>query len=262
MARFYYVILISLPVIIYYILKAEYYAHNRERYDEDTCYRLAKHIVIWLKANAGIRTLSYGKENLPKEGGYIMYSNHQGRYDALGIISAHDTPCSVVMDAERSKLPIAKQFVDLLRGVRMSKVDIKQQVRASGDVRRGVEQGRRFIYFPEGKYDDNRNTLQEFHAGAFKCAQQAKVPIVPVAIYDSHIVFSFNSLKKVTTQVLFMEPIYYEEYDGMTTHEISDMVKARIENGMRKLDENRKRRNLNPNYYAKYKELSDRKVSL
>ncbi len=254
MARFYYVILISLPIIIYYILKAEYYAHHRERYDEDSCYHLAKNIVNWVKRNARVKTISYGAENLPDEGGYIMYSNHQGRYDAIGIISAHEKPCSVVMDAERSKLIIAKQFVDLLNGVRMSKVDIKQQVRASRDVRRGVEQGRRFIYFPEGKYDDNRNTLQEFHAGAFKCAQQAKAPIVPVAIYDSHIVFDYNSLKKVTTQVLFMEPIYYEEYGDMTTHEISDMVKDRIEEGMSKLDENRKRLNLNPNYYAKYKE--------
>lgn len=254
MTRFYYVILISLPIIIYYILKAEYYAHHKERYDEDSCYHLAKNIVSWVKRNARISTISYGEENLPKEGGYIMYSNHQGRYDAIGIISAHEKPCSVVMDAERSKLIIAKQFVDLLRGVRMSKVDMKQQVRASRDVRRAVEQGRRFIYFPEGKYDDNRNTLQEFHAGAFKCAQQAKVPIVPVAIYDSHIVFDFNSLKKVTTQVLFMEPIYYEEYGDMTTHEISDMVKDRIQEGLCKLDENRKLLNLNPNYYSKMKE--------
>jgi len=251
MTRFYYAILISIPIIIYYICKAEYYAHHRERYDEDTCYRLAKNIVNWVKRNARVKTISYGEENLPKEGGYIMYSNHQGRYDAIGIISVHDKPCTVVMDSERSKLPIAKQVVDLLSGVRMNKADIKQQVRAARDVRRGVEQGRRFIYFPEGKYDDNKNTLQEFHAGAFKCAQQARVPIVPVAIYDSHIVFTFNSLKKVTTQVLFMEPIYYEEYSGLTTHEISDMVKERIEEGLHKLDENRKKRNLNPNYYTK-----------
>ena len=251
MTRFYYAILISIPIIIYYICKAEYYANHRERYDEDTCYRLAKNIVNWVKRNARVKTISYGEENLPDEGGYIMYSNHQGRYDAIGIISAHDKPCSVVMDSERSKLPIAKQVVDLLCGVRMNKADIKQQVRASRDVRRAVEQGRRFIYFPEGKYEDNRNTLQEFHPGAFKCAQQAKAPIVPVAIYDSHIVFTFNSLKKVTTQVLFMEPIYYEEYSALTTHEISDMVKARIEEGINTLDENRKHLNLNHNYYAK-----------
>lgn len=251
MTRFYYAILISVPIIIYYICKAEFYAHHRERYDEDACYHLAKNIVNWVKRNARVKTISYGEENLPDEGGYIMYSNHQGRYDAIGIISAHDKPCSVVMDSERSKLPIAKQVVDLLCGVRMNKSDIKQQVRASRDVRRGVEQGRRYIYFPEGKYDDNRNTLQEFHPGAFKCAKQAQVPIVPVAIYDSHIVFAFNSLKKVTTQVLFMEPIYYEDYGDMTTHEISDMVKARIEEGICELDENRKRLQLNPFYYSK-----------
>lgn len=251
MTRFYYAILISVPIIIFYICKAEFYAHHRERYDEDACYHLAKNIVNWVKRNARVKTISYGEENLPDEGGYIMYSNHQGRYDAIGIISAHDKPCSVVMDSERSKLPIAKQVVDLLCGVRMNKSDIKQQVRASRDVRRGVEQGRRYIYFPEGKYDDNRNTLQEFHPGAFKCAQQAQVPIVPVAIYDSHIVFAFNSLKKVTTQVLFMEPIYYEDYGDMTTHEISDMVKARIEEGICELDENRKRLQLNPFYYSK-----------
>ena len=218
MLRFYYVILISLPIIIYYLIKAEHYANHREQYDEDKCYGLAQRMVYYVKKNARIKTISYGEENLPSEGGYIMYSNHQGRYDALGIISVHEKPCSVVMDAERSQIVLAKQFVDLLEGVRMSKTDIKQQVRASMDVRRGVEQGKRYIYFPEGKYEDNRNTLQEFHAGAFKCAQQAKAPIVPVAIYDSHIAFDFNSLKKVTTQVLFMSPIYYEEYEGYVLH--------------------------------------------
>ena len=51
-----------------------------------------------------------------------------------------------------------------------------------------------------------------------------------------------------------MEPIYYEEYGDMTTREISDMVKERIEEGLCKLDENRRRLNLNPNYYTKCKE--------
>lgn len=251
MLRFYYVILISLPIIIYYLIKAEHYANHREQYDEDKCYGLAQRMVYYVKKNARIKTISYGEENLPSEGGYIMYSNHQGRYDALGIISVHEKPCSVVMDAERSQIVLAKQFVDLLEGVRMSKTDIKQQVRASMDVRRGVEQGKRYIYFPEGKYEDNRNTLQEFHAGAFKCAQQAKAPIVPVAIYDSHIAFNFNSLKKVTTQVLFMSPIYYEEYEELTTREISQMVKERIEEGLKTLDENRRNMNLNCNYYTR-----------
>jgi len=162
----------------------------------------------------------------------------------------HERPCTVVMDNERSQVILAKQFVDLLEGVRMSKTDIKQQVRASMDIRRGAEKGRRYIYFPEGKYDKNGNTLQEFHAGAFKCAVQAKVPIVPVAICDSHLVFDFNSLRKVTTQVYFLDPIYYEEYGDKSTKEISQMVKDRIEEGLVMLGESRTRKKWNCHFYS------------
>ncbi len=250
MVRFYYVILISLPFIIYYLFMAEYYAKHREQYDEVQCYDLAQRLIKRFKRNARIRTISYGEDNLPEEGGYIMYSNHQGKYDALGIISAHEKPCTVVMDEERSQIILAKQFVDLLEGVRMSKTDIRQQIRASNDIREGVQQGKRYIYFPEGKYDNNGNTLQEFHAGAFKCAKQAKVPIVPVAIYDSHLVFDFNSLRKITTQVYFLEPIYYEDYVDKTTKEISQLVKSRIEKGIVTLGEYQSNKELNCHFYS------------
>ena len=105
MLRFYYVILISLPFIIYYIFMAEHYVRNRDRYDEEQCYDLAQRLVRRFKKNARIKTISYGEEHLPEEGGYIMYSNHQGKYDAVGIISSHDKPCSVVMDAFPGILP-------------------------------------------------------------------------------------------------------------------------------------------------------------
>ena len=111
MLRFYYVILISLPFIIYYLFMAEYYVKNRERYDEKQCYDLAQRLIKRFKKNARIRTISYGEDHLPKEGGYIMYSNHQGKYDALGIISVHEKPCSVVMDEVRSRIILADQFV-------------------------------------------------------------------------------------------------------------------------------------------------------
>lgn len=249
MIRFYYVILISLPFIIYYLLMAMYYTNHRDLYDEVQCYDLAQRLIKRFKRNARIRTISYGENNLPCEGGYVMYSNHQGKYDALGIISAHEKPCSVVMDKDRSQIILAKQFVDLLEGIRMSRTDMKQQVQASEDISQGVEHGKRYIYFPEGKYEKNGNRLQEFRPGAFKCAKQAKAPIVPVAIYDSHLVFDFNSLRKVTTQVYFLDPIYYEEYEEMTTLEISQVVKDRIEEGLVTLDRNRERRGWNYRFY-------------
>lgn len=249
MLRFYYVILISLPFIIYYLFMAEYYVKNRERYDEVQCYDLAKRLIGRFQKNARIRTISYGEDNLPDEGGYIMYSNHQGKYDALGIISAHEKPCSVVMDEVRSRVILADQFVELLEGIRLSRTDFKQQVRSSKAIQNGVEQGKKYIYFPEGKYERNGNKLQEFRPGAFNCAKKAKAPIVPVAIYDSHLPFDFNSLRKVTTQVYFLDPIYYDEYEDKTTQEISEMVKVRIEECLEILENKRITLGLNHKFY-------------
>lgn len=250
MLRFYYVILISLPFIIYYLFMAEHYVKNRDRYNEEQCYDLAKRLIKRFKKNARIRTISYGEEHLPEKGGYIMYSNHQGKYDALGIISAHEKPCSVVMDEERSRIILADQFVELLEGVRLSRTDFKQQVRSSKAIQNGVEQGKKYIYFPEGKYERNGNKLQDFRPGAFNCAKKAKVPIVPVAIYDSHLPFDFNSLRKVTTQVYFLDPIYYDEYEDKSTQEISEMVKLRIEECLETMEENRSCLGLNYKFYS------------
>ena len=103
-----------------------------------------------------------------------------------------------------------------------------------------AKNGRKFIYFPEGGYEHNGNKLQTFRAGAFKVAKNAEVPIVPVAIYDSHLPFDYNSYRKVTTQVYFMEPISYEQYADMSTKEISELVKGLIEDKLEELEQNRK----------------------
>ncbi len=221
-------ILISLPFIIYYICKVHYIARHVEDYSEEKRYRIARRCISIMMHNGRIKTDSYGQELLPKEGGYVMYSNHQGKYDTLGIMISHPTPCTIVMDAYRSKLPIADSFIDLVQGSRLDKHDMKSQMRTILKIADEVRGGRRYIVFPEGGYDHNKNDLQEFMAGAFKCATKARVPIVPVAIIDSYKPFGVNSLRRVRTQVHFLSPIPYEEYTGMTTQEIAETVKSRI----------------------------------
>lgn len=245
MLRFYYIIAISIPVIIYYAALATYYYKHEEKYDESACYKLAQRIISSLMRRGRIKTVSYGAENIPKEGGYIMYANHQGKFDALGIIAEHRDPCSVLMDEERSKVFFTDQVVNLVRGKRLKRHDFKQQLQVLNELSSEVKNGRKFIYFPEGGYENNGNLLQDFRPGAFKCAKNAKCPIVPVAICDSYVAFDFNSLRKTTAQIAFLEPIYYEEYGTMTTAEISAMVKQRIENEIVQLQEKRGEKGFN-----------------
>lgn len=235
MVRFYCLIIMLFPIIVIYIPKANYYAAHPEKYGEETCFKMAKKMIDLVKKWGRITTEVYGMETLPKTGGYVMYSNHQGRYDALGIIGSHPTTCAVVMDFERARKPLSNEFIKLVRGKRLKKDDLRQQVRIMQEIVEELKEGRRYLLFPEGGYTDNCNTLQEFHAGSFKCAQKAHCPIVPVAIWDSYKPFGCRSLKKVTTQVHFLEAIPYEFYQGKNTAEIRDMVRERIEERMEEI---------------------------
>lgn len=228
MLRLIYVCLISAPFIIYYLWKVGYIERHSEKYTEARRYRIARRMVAIMKHNGFIHTKVFGTENLPGEGGYVMYANHQGKYDSLGIIGAHKKPCTVVMDEKRSHIPIADQFVTLLQGSRLDKSSMKTQLDTILKVISEVKNGRRYIIFPEGGYDRNHNHVCEFMPGAFKCAIKAKSPIVPVALIDSYKPFELNSLKPVTTQVHFLEPLYYEDYKELSSREISDLVRTRI----------------------------------
>lgn len=158
-----------------------------------------------------------------------MYPNHQGKYDAVGIMLGHSDPCSIVIDDERSKTFVLNEFTQILKGKRLNKSDLRGQITIMQEVANEVALGQRYILFPEGGYEDvTSNEVKEFMAGAFKAAIKAQCPIVPVALIDSYKPFGINSLKRVTTQVHFLEPISYEKYKDMKTQEISDLVRNNI----------------------------------
>ncbi len=228
MLRLFYVVVVSFPFVIYYVCKAHYIEHHGEKFSEERRYRMARRCISIMMHNGRIKTESRGQELLPEEGGYVMYSNHQGKYDTLGIMGSHPKPCTIVIDAYRSRLPITDSFIDLVQGSRLDRRDMKKQMKTIREIAEEVKAGRRYIVFPEGGYDHNKNDLQEFMPGAFKCAVWAKAPIVPVAIIDSYKPFGVNSLRKVRTYVHFLAPIFFEEYSGMRTAEIAELVKSRI----------------------------------
>ncbi|MCR4902188.1 MAG: 1-acyl-sn-glycerol-3-phosphate acyltransferase [Butyrivibrio sp.] len=231
MIRLIWVILVSFPFIMYYSLKVSYIEKHGEAYDEARRYKIARHMVFIMKHNGGIRTKAFGIENLPADGGYVMFANHQGKYDTLGIIGSHSKPCTILIDEKRSHLVFANGFIKLLKGCRMDKSNLRGQVKAIYQIIEEVRAGRRYIVFPEGGYQNNHNKLQDFLPGAFKCAIKAKSPIVPVAIINSYKVFDLKSLSllPVTTQVHYLKPLYYDEYKEMSSAEISEKVKSMID---------------------------------
>ena len=227
MLRFVQVILWNLPRA-YMIPRMAYRARHGEKYSEEECYRYAQLAIRRMMRAGHISTQKYGTEHLPEEGGYMMFPNHQGKYDALGIMYAHEKPCSVVIADARSHGTLVKQFIDLIHGKRLVKDDPRQSVKIIRELTEDTKKGRRFIIFPEGGYHKNHNAVGEFKAGSFKSAVKAKVPIIPVALVDSYRAFEEWSLRPVVTQVHFLKAIPYDEYKNMSTAQIAVMVRDRI----------------------------------
>lgn len=234
MFKFIYVIFKNLHRIPYMVTRMKKEAEHPELYTEEQRYDLVQKVIQIINHSAHITTIATGIENLPKDGGYIMYPNHQGKYDALGIMCTHPKPCSFVMDKFKSHTIIVREFVDLVQAKRIEKDNVRQGISIINQVASEIKNGRRFILFPEGGYAfNNKNRVEDFKAGSFKIAIKSKAPIVPIALIDSYMPFNSFHIGPVTTYVHYLPPIYYDEYRTMKTPEIAQLVKSRIEDKIR-----------------------------
>lgn len=231
MLRFKYVVVSSFFRMLWMVFQAKYYHRHREKYDEVFRYRHVQKMVNYLRRKAKTESIVTGEENLPQEGGYIMYANHQGKYDAIGLISYHEKPCSVLIEIKSSRMFSTNEAVSLLDGIRIDQKRPRQQVKCLRQLGEEVrDKGRRFIVFPEGKWGKNRNTLQEFHDGCFYSAQIAKCPIVPVVLIDSWKSMNTNRLAgRVVTEIRYLKTIPYSEYESLSRAELCELVRQRIQ---------------------------------
>jgi len=197
---------------------------NIEKYDLHTRYAFLHKIMPVIIRRGRIKIHVTGLENLPSENGYIMFPNHQGLFDALAIIKTHDRPLVTVMKKEIKNTFLLKQVITMLEAEVIDRDDIRQSMQVIMNMTRRVKAGENFIIFAEGTRSKQGNSLLEFKGGSFKSAMNAKCPIVPIALIDSYKAFDTGSIRKLTVQIHYMKPLYYEDYKGMKSTEIAEMV--------------------------------------
>ena len=209
-----------------------YYAAHVDKYPEITRYKLLKYIVKRANKGGNVTIEAYGKENIPKEGGFMFFPNHQGLYDVLAIVDACPRPFSVVAKKEVANVPLLKQTFKCMKAYMIDREDIRQSMQVIMDVTEEVKKGRNYLIFAEGTRSRQGNQMLEMKGGSFKSAYKAKCPVVPTALINSFVPFDSHTIKPVTVKVIYLDPIPYEEYKGMKTLELAAEVKKRIENAI------------------------------
>jgi len=215
----------------YYIFRIWRYSKSKKASLEEKFAYIKK--VTKAANKAGRVKIHYeGLENLPKEDGFIFYPNHQGLYDVLVFLETCDRPFSFVIKKEARNIVLLKQVGDALGALAIDRADLRQSMKVILAMSDAVKQGRNFLIFPEGTRSKKGNELLDFKGGSFKGAVKAKCPIVPCALIDSFKPFDEKSIKPVEVALLYLQPMYYEDYKDMSTQEIATEVKARIESAI------------------------------
>ena len=204
------------------------YAKHPEKYSEEEMYRHIQYILKRAVDGGNIDLQVTGTENIPKEGGFMLYANHQGMFDVLAVAATCDTPVGAVLKKELYDIPFIHQVAICTKSFPMDREDVRQSLTVIQNVIREVKAGRNYLIFPEGTRSRDGNRMGQFHSGSFRCATKSKCPIVPVALVDSFKVLDQKGSKPVAVQIHYLAPIVWEQYKDLNTTELAALTKARI----------------------------------
>lgn len=205
------------------------YAKHTEEVPEEEKYRHIRYILGRAVAAGNVEIRACGLENIPAEGGFLLYGNHQGLFDVIATVHTCERPLGAVFKKELSNVPLLKEIIACTKSFALDRENVRQSLGVLQNVTEEVQKGRAYLIFPEGTRSKNGNHMGEFHGGSFKCALKAKCPVVPVTFIDSFKPLDQKGSAPVSMQIHYLAPILYEEYQGMKTAELAALVKNRIE---------------------------------
>jgi len=144
-----------------------------------------------------------GLENIPRKGAAILIANHPSTLDGFLMLSHLDRKLNAFVNSRFFNNKFKRWFliklgalpVDSERNNRMSLLEAEGK----------LYEKELLLIFPEGKIN-NGNELWKFKNSFVHLAENAKVPVIPIVIYGSHIVMkdkkNFPNRGKVYINIL------------------------------------------------------------
>ena len=179
----------------------------------------------------GIRPRLVGEEKLPKDRPFLLVSNHRSLFDPLTAIYLFRR-CRLAFVSKPSNLAIPL-VGDVMYAMGCLAIDrendraaLKTILTAADYLKRGVCS---MAIYPEGTRSRNGELLP-FHAGSFKIAQRAGVPLVIACTQGTENMKQrlLRRGKPVTVTVLQVLPP--ETVKAMSTQELAALARSAIQN--------------------------------
>lgn len=195
-------------------------------------FRIMQDLSQKMMDSAGATMVVKGKENLPKKGPVVYMATHKGLFDSpvMALVVENDFPIFIGKD-ETKKMPVIGKWFDATGSIYLARDDMKQSLQA---ILKGIDElknGQSIVIFPEGSRMKGKE-MGTFKAGSFKLATKANVPIVPIAIQNTHkILEEKGKIQKTTVYVNIGKPV---DVASLTPEEKKKLPQT-VENTVRRL---------------------------
>ena len=154
---------------------------------------------------------AFGKENIPKEGGFILASNHVSYIDPVAVGSAANRRISYMA---KQDLFSSKFYTWLLYQVGAFPVKREtSDISALKEAIKRVRKGGGLLLFPEGRRLNLGENEIEPEAGVGFLAEKLNVPVIPVHVKGTDIAWPKGAKKIKTTKisVTFGKQMYWDK---------------------------------------------------
>ena len=136
---------------------------------------------------AQVKVTVEGKENLPAHGPIIVMPNHQGHFDYLILFSVLPFRVIYIVRKEFFSIPIFRGFLRIAGHYLLDRRAAMSAYNTLTEVAEELKAGESVLIFPEGTHSPD-GSVGKFKDGGFRLALQSNTPILPIAIYGSHLI--------------------------------------------------------------------------
>lgn len=175
---------------------------------------------------AQARVHTRGLEQTPRQGRFLLVCNHISEADPVVLLKYfRKSQLAFITKRENTSMPLVGPLMHKILCQPINRENDREALRTIVNCIHLLERDEVSIaVFPEGYIKPDKK-LHHFRSGVFKIATKTKVPIVVCTLTDTLAVFrNFYRLKPTDIHLHLIKTIRPEEYEGMTTVEISDMV--------------------------------------
>lgn len=181
---------------------------------------------------ARIEIRTRGKEKVPANGNFLLVSNHLSDHDFMSMLTVlRGRSIAFVSKPENFDKPVIGRILHKSGFLPINRQEAREALTTIREVA-GRMKTLPISYgvFPEGTRNRESNKiLLPFHEGVFLMAKKAGVPIVIVRVTGTDQVKKRSPWRKTRVYVDFVEVLDAETVRKARSHELSEMVRERME---------------------------------